>query len=175
MRRSFALLGLLAALLALGCERGDPPTVMTTPNGSRLELPAGVAPIDFATGTVTIEADGQTHTLRVEIAETAEQRERGLMFRTSMPEDAGMIFIYPVDTPGGFWMFNTYIPLSIAFVRMEGVIFQILEMEPCRSEFASMCPSYPARMPFRYAIEANQGWFERRGIQPGAEVVFRRD
>lgn len=173
--RRLSLFALLLVLGALGCERAEEVTVTTTPNGSRLELPAGVEPLEFATGTVHIQADGQTHSLRVEIAETPEQRERGLMYRTSMPEDAGMLFVYPGDTPGGFWMYNTRIPLDIAFVRMEGTVFQILRMEPCASEYASMCPTYPARLPFRSALETNAGYFAQRGIQPGAEVVLQRD
>jgi uncharacterized protein len=174
MRLSTLLL-LLLLLPALGCDREEPVTVSTTPNGSRLELPRGVEPVEFATGTVRIQDGERTHTVRVEIAETAEQRERGLMYRTFMPEDAGMLFVYPNETPGGFWMFNTRIPLSIAFTRLEGMIFQILDMEPCPSDYASMCPTYPARLPFRYALETNQGWFARNGVQPGAEISLERD
>jgi len=176
IRPAFSAICLLLVLVALGCERADPVTVMTTPNGSRLELPAGVDPVEFGTGTVQVHAaDGQTHTLRVEIAETDAQRERGLMFRTSMPEDAGMLFIYPAETQGGFWMYNTRIPLGLAYARSDATIFQIVQMEPCQTEFQSMCPTYPARQPFRYGLEVNQGYFEQRGIQPGSHITYQRD
>jgi len=181
MRRLSLILLATAAVVAAatGCDRdrtaAEPVTVSTTPNGSTLALPASQPPVEFGIGTVTIRAGDRRHTVRVEVAETAEQRERGLMFRTSMPDDAGMIFIYPNETPGGFWMYNTLIPLSIAFARTDGTVFQTLEMEPCRADYASMCPSYPARLAFRYALEMNAGWFTRNAIEPGAEMFFQRD
>jgi uncharacterized membrane protein (UPF0127 family) len=164
-----------ALLLAAACgERGT--TTSTTPNGSRLELPAGVQPVDFAPGTVEIHtASGATHTLHVEIAENDAQRERGLMFRTAMPAEAGMIFIYPEQQPdGAFWMYNTRIPLSIAYADSAGVIATILEMEPCRSEYQTLCPNYPAGAPFQYALEANQGYFMEHGVRPGDRIVIRK-
>jgi uncharacterized protein len=167
------LILLMAALTA--CERGDRVTVTTTPNGSRLELPAGVQPIPFPAGTAQIHANGQTHTLRVEFAETDAQRERGLMFRTAMPEESGMLFIYPQEIQGGFWMYNTRIPLGIAYADSAGVIFQIAQMEPCPSEFATLCPTYPAQRPFQYALEVNQGYFQARGIAPGARISWQRE
>lgn len=145
---------------------------MTTPNGSRLELPQGVEAVQFPAGTVQIQSGGTTHTLRAEFATTPAQRERGLMYRTSMPEDAGMLFIYPDEQEGGFWMYNTLIPLGIAYADGEGVIFQITQMEPCESPYASMCPTYPARAPFRYALEVNPGYYAARGIQPGDRILY---
>jgi uncharacterized protein len=166
---------LLVLLPLFACERAEPVTVMATPNGSRLELPSGIEPVEFATGTLQIHGNEQVHTLRIEIAETDEQRERGLMYRTHMPEDAGMLFIYPSEVQGGFWMFNTHIPLSLAYLNRDRVIFQIVQMEPCESEFATMCPAYPSRRPYQYGLEVNQGYFEARGIAPGARIVFQRD
>lgn len=165
----------LGALLALAaCERGTTTTI--TPNGSRLELPAGVQAIDFAPGTVEIHtAQGATHTLKVEVAGNDAQRERGLMYRTSMPADAGMIFIYPEQQPdGAFWMYNTLIPLSIAYADSAGVIVNILEMEPCRSQYQTLCDNYPAGAPFQYALEANRGYFMEHGVRPGDRVVVKQ-
>lgn len=165
---------LCCLLLAVGaCERNGV-TVTTTPNGSRLELPGGVPPIDFQPGVVEVHGNDQIVRLRVEMAETEAQRERGLMYRTSMPEDAGMLFVYPQEVEGGFWMYNTHLPLSVAYVDGEGTIFQITRMMPCPSEFASLCPSYPAQRPFQYALEVNQDVFARHGIGPGARVTFQR-
>ena len=173
--RPFAFALGAALLFTTACDRGTTTTV--TPNGSRLELPAGVQAVDFALGSVEIRtAGGQTHTLRVEIAETDAQRERGLMYRTRMPEDAGMIFIYPAEQPdGAFWMYNTLIPLSIAYADSAGVIVNVLEMEPCESDFASLCDNYPAGAPFQYALEANQGYFMQHGIRPGDRIVVKKE
>jgi uncharacterized protein len=173
MLRRLLACALLVPLLA--CERGEQLTVTTTPNGSRLELPAGVEPVPFPAGTAEIHAGGQVHTLRIEIAETDAQRERGLMFRTSMPEEAGMLFVYPEPIRGGFWMYNTRIALSIAYADSAATVAQITEMQPCPSEFATLCPSYPAQQPFQYALEVNQGYFARRGIGPGARITWRRE
>jgi uncharacterized protein len=164
----------VSVLALAGCERGDAVTVMETPNGSRLELPANVQPVVFDVGTARVQANDQTHTLRVEIAETDAQRERGLMYRTSMPQDAGMVFVYPQEIQGGFWMYNTRIPLSIAFADTDGIIFQITEMVPCETDYATLCRTYDARRPFRYALEANQGYFQARGIEPGARLTWER-
>lgn len=163
---------ILLLLLGLGaCDR-DAGAAAVTPNGSRLELPQGVQPVEFPVGTVQIQSGDTTHTLRAEFATTPAQRERGLMYRTSMPEDAGMLFIYPAEQEGGFWMYNTLIPLSIAYADENGVISQITQMEPCESPYASMCPTYPARVPFRYALEVNQGYYAARGIQAGDRILY---
>lgn len=169
------LLCLLVLVPLWACERGEVVTVMTTPNGSRLELPAGVEPVAFPAGTLQIHTDDQVYSLRIEIAETDEQRERGLMYRTHMPEDAGMLFVYPSETQGGFWMYNTRIPLSLAYLNRDRLIFQILDMQPCESEFATMCPTYPARRQFQYALEVNKGYFESHGIPITARIVYQRE
>jgi uncharacterized protein len=180
--RRLYLCGVLAAALLsplAACDRGEPAAepaiVTTTPNGSRLELPAGVPPVEFPAGTARIEHDGQVHTLRIEIAETDVQRERGLMFRTAMPEESGMVFIYPQEIQGGFWMANTRIPLDIAYMDSTATVFQILQMDPCVSEYVSLCPTYPARRSFQFGLEVNQGYFARHGIGPGARVTWERE
>jgi uncharacterized protein len=164
----------VALLLPSGCDRIGGGSVVT-PNGSRLELPNGVQQVEFGAGVVEIHSGGQVHTVVAEFAETPTQRERGLMYRTQMPENAGMLFTYPDEQEGGFWMFNTHIPLSIAYTDGDGVIFQITRMQPCGSQFASVCPVYPARQPFQFALEVNHGFFEARGIRTGDRITFRRD
>jgi uncharacterized protein len=148
---------------------------MVTPNGSRLELPQGVQPVEFPAGVVEVHSSGQVHSLVAEIAETPAQRERGLMYRTEMPQNAAMVFAYTEEQPGGFWMYNTFIPLSIAYADSAGVIFQITRMQPCGSQFASVCPVYPARQPFQYALEVNQGYFAANGIGPGDRITYRKE
>jgi uncharacterized membrane protein (UPF0127 family) len=125
---------------------------------------------DGAGPTVVIEtADGEKE-IAVEIADTPDERARGLMGRTSLPEDAGMIFVYPEPTEGGYWMKNTLIPLSIAFYDLDGKILRILDMEPCRLD---SCPVYDPRIRYSGALEVNKGAFDRWGVREGDRLELR--
>ena len=103
--------------------------------------------------------------LRAEIADTPERRRRGLMFRKSLPPNRGMLFIFPEEDYHGFWMKNTGIPLSIAFISRDGRIRQIEVMEPMSEEIHS------SRFPVKYALEVNRGWFSQFGIRAGHVVT----
>lgn len=115
------------------------------------------------TSTVILGGDGATGgvPLEVEIADTPEKRAKGLMDRESLPDLAGMLFVWPEDTASGFWMKDTLIPLSIAFIDANGVIVHIEDMEPL-DETLHRSPK-----PYRWTVEANQGWFEEHGIGVG--------
>ena len=102
--------------------------------------------------------------LTVEVAATDEHRRVGLMNRDSMPEDLGMIFVYPASGVRGFWMKDTRIPLSIAFIDTDGTIKRISDMRPFNLDRVSSL--YPAR----YAIDVNKGWFDRHGVKVGDTV-----
>ncbi len=80
-----------------------------------------------ATIPLTIEAGGKTHSFNVEVARTSEEQARGLMFRTSLPADGGMIFPFPKPRIASFWMKNTLIPLDMIFIRADGSIDRIAE------------------------------------------------
>ena len=99
--------------------------------------------------------------LTVEVASDDYSRKLGLMNREreSLPESRGMIFMFPVVTEQGFWMKNTLIPLSIAFISDEGEILQIEHMKP------KDLSSTKSKHKVRYALEVNKGWFERHGIK----------
>lgn len=114
----------------------------------------------------------RTHTIRIEVAETPQQRSRGLMERDSLPVDAGMLFLYGAEQPAtsAYWMYRTRIPLDIAFIDEGGVIRSLRTMSPCRAEASSRCPVYPAGARFRAALEANAGYFAERGIEVGDRV-----
>ncbi|MFT4623392.1 MAG: uncharacterized membrane protein (UPF0127 family) [Myxococcota bacterium] len=101
-------------------------------------------------------------TLQVEVAATPEDRAMGLMHRTSMPDDRGMLFVYKEEKPLSFWMKNTQLPLSIAFADRSGKIVKIKDMTPFST--APVKSLYPAI----YALEVNKGWFERNRIEAGA-------
>jgi uncharacterized membrane protein (UPF0127 family) len=122
---------------------------------------------DSGLATVTIvpsDDEGARAELTVEVPRTYEEFSRGLMFRETLPEDRGMLFVFGEDTQTGFWMKDTSIALSIAFIAEDGTILDIQEMEPLSTEV------HQPPGPYRYALEANQGWFRRHGFGPGDRV-----
>lgn len=108
-----------------------------------------------------------TQTLKVEIADTQELSSRGLMFRHKLPENQGMLFIFEGEQPRSFWMKNTFIPLSIGFFNSKKVLVDIQDMEPAKSEMDQNPKSYLSRSPAQYALEVNQGWFQKNKIKLG--------
>ena len=121
---------------------------------------------------LVIDSGERRHALNVEIAREPRERSRGLMGRETLPADAGMLFVYSREQPpqGAFWMRNTLIPLAIAFLGGDGEIRAIKHMAPCPGERAVDCPSYPAGVAFRAALEVNDGYFAARGIEVGDRV-----
>lgn len=105
-----------------------------------------------------------TATAHVEIAATPETRNHGLMFRASLPADHGMLFVFEQETTQCFWMKNTPLPLTIAFIDAQGRIVNMRDMQPFSE--ATHCPARP----MRYALEMRQGWFQQYGIQAGQTV-----
>ncbi|MBN1534921.1 MAG: DUF192 domain-containing protein [Spirochaetes bacterium] len=87
------------------------------------------------------------------------------MFRKGLDKNRGMIFMYSSEEYLTFWMKNTYIPLSIAYISGEGVIHEIYDMKPLDTSIV-----YPSRLPARYALEVNRGWFREHGITQGCRV-----
>lgn len=105
----------------------------------------------------------------VEIAQDDATRTRGLMFRNEMPDDQGMLFIFPMPQPLSFWMKNTYLPLDIAFITPLGIISDIHQMAPLDT-----VPRYSSSVPAQFALEVNQGFFARHGIAVGDTVQLYR-
>lgn len=103
-------------------------------------------------------------TLTAEIADTAEHRTIGLMHRFSLAPDSGMLFVFDAPRPQSFWMRNTYVALSIAFIDEHGTILNIEDLVP-RDEKAKWSIG-----PALYALEMRRGWFAQKGIGPGARV-----
>lgn len=133
---SFAL-----ALLMAACAQ--------TATGPRLEIETGA---------------GHTVSVRVEIVDTPATRARGLMGRTALAEDAGMLFLWPEDARSAFHMKDTLIPLSVAFIAADGRILRILDMEPCA---ADPCPTYDPETSYRMALEVRRGAFALWGVREG--------
>jgi len=110
--------------------------------------------------------------LEVEPAHTPYLRQKGLMGRHALSENNGMLFIFDLPDHQIFWMKNTIIPLSIAFISGEGVILEVLDMAP--DSWDGKLASYRSKNKVRLALEVNQGWFGRHGIGVGDQIYFSR-
>lgn len=127
---------------------------------------------EVAAPRVVIETGSGEQELAVEVADSDAERQRGLMERTSLAPDAGMVFVFPSESTGGFWMKNTLIPLSIAFYDAGGRIVRILDMEPCRQD---PCPVYDPGVAYVGALEVNQGAFGRWNVSEGDRLRLELD
>jgi uncharacterized membrane protein (UPF0127 family) len=112
----------------------------------------------------TIKLTAGFHVITAETATTGLQRTVGMMFRETTAPNGGMLFVFEDKSVHCFWMRNTPLPLSIAFLEDDGTIVQISDMAP-RSD-AGHCPPRP----IRFALEMQQGWFAKRGIAPGSKI-----
>jgi uncharacterized membrane protein (UPF0127 family) len=112
----------------------------------------------------TMTFGGTDATLSVEVADETDEQRRGLMGIEHLPADQGMAFVWPEPVNGTFWMKDTLIPLSIAFVDEGGRVIDVLDMQPCETD---PCPTYGVGEPYVLAIEANLGWFDDHSIGAG--------
>jgi len=127
--------------------------------------PEGVAKVTFRTTPLVIETAAGPQRLTVEVAETPEQRERGLMYREAMAADAGMIFNYHQDQRISMWMENTILPLDMVFIRADGTVYGIaIGAVPFSRDLIS------SGEPVRAVLEVNAGTVDRLGIKPGDKV-----
>jgi uncharacterized membrane protein (UPF0127 family) len=104
------------------------------------------------------------HQLIAEVASSPQQLERGLMYQRMLPDNRGMLFVFDAPQILRFWMKNTYLPLSIAFINADGVIVNITDMKPKTTN------THDSAVPAKFALEVNQGWFRRNSIGPGMHV-----
>ena len=139
-----------AGIRDTGLDRQDPAAAEETGASLDIRVPIRVAGIQ----------------IQVEIADEPEEHSRGLMFRESMEENHGMLFVYTTEQTRGFWMKNTLIPLDIAYVDREGRIVDIQQMEP------QVTDTHMSKAPMTYALEMNQGWFEANGVRVGDRIEF---
>ncbi len=112
----------------------------------------------------TVAFDEADALLYVEVADDASEQRRGLSGIEQLPADEGMAFVWREPVDSTFWMKDTLIPLSIAFVDEAGRVIDVLDMQPCESD---PCPTYGVDQPYVLAIEANIGWFQEHGIEAG--------
>ncbi len=129
-----------------------------------LFLPAGEGRAEENKSFVPITINGKK--VIVEAARTEREKEKGLMFREKLGPDEGMLFVYEREEVLSFWMKNTRVPLSIAFINEKGKIVDIQDMEPFNLK------SHASRRPAKYALEMNRGWFQRNGVHVGDSVTI---
>lgn len=143
MKKSF----LAAAALALAAVLPPASAQQPQTNLPRVKLSAGMHQID------------------AQVARTVDQRATGLMWRQNMPEREGMLFVFEQPTQQCFWMKNTFLPLSTAFIDDDGTVVNVADMQPQTTD-----PHCSAR-PVRYVLEMNRGWFAKKGIKQGFKLA----
>jgi len=153
------------ALLLAGCG-GAPANSDTesnnTPQDSGTVATEGTTSSDLRTMVIDT-SEGKKVEVRVEVADDVNEQAKGLMYRKSLGEDRGMLFVYPAERELSYWMRNTLIPLSIAYIDSEGRIVDILDMKPLDDN----PPHYVSSEPVQYALEVNKGFFEKMGVKEG--------
>ncbi len=177
-QRLIILVSVVALTLA-ACTRATPtpatptatptlrvPTAQATVTARTAILPTAGTPFTPATAVIN------GHELKLEVAATEAQRQRGLMARTSIPDDYAMLFVYERDNAWTFWMKDTVIPLDIVWVRAGGAVVDIQTMAPeardARGDYRVYTPSGPARL----VLEMNAGLARTYDIKPGTQVDF---
>jgi uncharacterized membrane protein (UPF0127 family) len=121
-------------------------------NNAQLDLPR----IQITAGMYLIDT---------QVAATHEQRATGLMYRQQMPMSEGMLFVFDQASEQCFWMKNTLLPLTAAFVDDDGTIVNMADMKPLTTD------SHCSAKPVRFVLEMNQGWFNKKGIKPGVRLT----
>jgi len=112
----------------------------------------------------SIRLNAGIHNIQAEVAQSPDERSTGLMFRKEMGTNEGMLFAFEQPAQQCFWMKNTLLPLSIAFIADDGSIVNIDHMKPQTLE------SHCSTKPVRFVLEMNEGWFDKRGIKPGTKL-----
>ena len=112
-----------------------------------------------------IKISAGMHLITAQVAATPEQRQIGLMLRTDMPQQEGMIFLFEQSSQQCFWMKNTLLPLTAAFVADDGRIVNLVDMKP------QTLDAHCSQEPVRYVLEMNQGWFAKKGIKSGSKLT----
>ena len=161
-----------AASTATAAEK--PPCLVPTPaEAPKAEEPASICPSEPEPGpelpkaSVKFPSAPGSPSVRVEVATKREELSRGLMYRTSMPEDQGMLFSWPEESVRSFWMHNTCIPLDMLFITKDGTIAGIQEQVPVLNDRPRSVPC-----PAAHVLEVNAGWTRRHGVVAGMRVTI---
>ena len=153
---------LVAALLAVAAcsqpHQNPSPDTGSPPPPTPIPLPRALAPDGFA--------------IDLELAVTAEEISNGLMFRPSLPDNRGMLFLFAQPRQPSFWMKNMLIPLDLVFLDGAGVVVDVIaDVQPCA---ADPCPNYPPSSPAQAVLEINAGSAAVHGIEVGTNLQFER-
>lgn len=116
-----------------------------------------------------INNSGIKKNISVELAVTENEKQQGLMFRRELSKNSGMLFVFSNEENLSFWMKNTYLPLSIAYIDRSGRIVDIQNMKPLDTSI-----TYPSKKKAMYALEMNAGWFSENGITEGSRILFNK-
>ena len=127
-------------------------------------LPQAASAQDSPQKLPVISLSAGMHVIHAMLAQTPEERSTGLMFRKEMGNNEGMLFVFEQAATQCFWMKNTFLPLSTAFVRDDGSIVNIEDMKPQTTD------SHCSKEPVRFVLEMNQGWFAKKGLKPGSKL-----
>jgi uncharacterized membrane protein (UPF0127 family) len=149
--------------------------VLGTIGAAALFSQANTQGIGRADAKMPMAKIGTNNIVKLEVASSEREIQRGLMYRTSLPEDAGMVFIFHPPKPVNFWMYHTLIPLDMIFIK-NGKIIKIFEqVPPCRSEKPENCPTYPPGpgITASEVIEVNGGYAKRHLIKAGDPVTYQ--
>jgi uncharacterized membrane protein (UPF0127 family) len=179
--RTVLIAAAVVGVLAAACTSTAPPDGAAGPSTTAMTVPGSIAehtgPRELLDGfeeiTITVTAaDGSEQEWCLLLAATPEARERGLMFVTdpALGGYDGMLFQFDEEGTGGFWMKNTRLPLSIAYLDGDGAIVSTADMEPC-PDGTERCPGYPPDGPYRAAIEVVQGRLDDLGLEGEARVT----
>ncbi len=161
---------LLSLFLAVGCGQGPVETSAAPPEDSEESSSERVYHLDHAQPKLpTVKLYLADKTVVAEVASTVTQIATGMMFRESMAENDGMLFVFGRPHAASFFMKNTKVPLSCAYINPEGEILEIYDMEPLNLE------SIPSKSDkIQFVLEMNQGWFEKNGIKVGTRIVSEK-
>jgi len=160
------MLSFASLFVGVGCggEKSSAPSEPTKESASSTTVPVTESETSQTPTVSIINSEGERVEVEVEIADNDAERQRGLMERTALAENAGMLFVFEREQPLSFWMKNTLIPLSVAYIDSTGRIVDIQDMEPLDET------SHPSAEPGQYALEVNQGFFAERGVEVGNEM-----
>jgi len=176
MKRGWVVAAACVLVLA-ACSHSDDTssaTSGTVDGGAAATAVGGVTPQGFETIGVTIrDATSKTHRVCLWLADTSDKRDVGLMKVTDLGGKSGMLFNFENDTNSAFYMFQTVMPLSIAFFTSDGSFVSSTDMAPCSSSNGGDCELYNATRAYRDAIEVPQGDLDALGIGPGSALVDR--
>ncbi len=168
-RLLLAALLVAAAAALVGCTSTAPaaaPAAPPAPTAAPTPVPTAAPAPPSGPYARIVTAAGRQLYVKLEVADTPQARATGLSNRPSLPGDAGMLFVFPADQQAAFWMKDTLIPLSIAFISSEGRIVEIQDMERLSEDL------HRPALPYRYALEVNQGFFKKNEVSPGDRVEF---